>query len=195
MAKDSLPEPNPRNYPTPESYEKALKEWQGDLPAVTVERRKRELKAEDLAVYVYDRLEAKEVKRLYDMRPHRSNYSLEVQRVVKRATPEVDSLWKYVWQVYSRSKKNHDERSPLEIVESSSLKWIRRNKPRMIKESFFKGKGKKRIFRNDYPEDREMKVLFIGKLYQFIISHHVRDQKKTRYYGYKPLYKLHKNLV
>jgi hypothetical protein len=195
MLKKDQPQPDPRKHPTAESYEKALKEWQGDLPSVSVERRKRELKAEDLWIYVYDRLEAREVKRLYDLRPHRSNYPLEVQRVAKEAAPEVESLWKYVWQAYKRSEKNLDERSPLEIAESFSLKWIRKNKPRMIKESFFKGKGKKRIFRNDYPEEREMKTLFIGRLYQIIISHHFPDQRKTKHYGYHPLNKLHRNLV
>jgi hypothetical protein len=191
-------QPQPFNYKSLEDYVAAMETWLETLPRLSraMERNMRELVAEDLWVYVYDRLPAKEVKRLYDLRPHRSNYPFKVQGKVKQAAPEVENLWRYVWGAYKRSEKKKDERTPLEIVESAFLKWIKKTTPDYIYPSFFEGKNAKRLFAEDfYPDEGDLKRIFIGKLYQIILSHRFPNLKKTRYYGYKPLYKLHKDLL
>lgn len=120
-------------------------------------------------------------------------YPSEVFLIIKKAKPEIDGLWQYVWKAYKNSE--YDERTGLEILKDASLKWVTDNKPSMLKNKYFENETDL-PYDDQYPDERGLKRNFIGKLLQKIISDNfpsfLPDSQKTpKHFGLKNLYELY----
>ena len=124
-------------------------------------------------------------------------YPSEIFPLFKKAKPEIDRLWQYVYDGYKNSqKKPNEERTDLEILKHFSLKWIGKNKTTILKKKYFEDKIDHLFEGEQYPEARGLKRSFIGRLLQIIISDHLpkilsTPKKATKNYGQKTLYELY----
>lgn len=164
---------------------------------LTEETRSNPITPEQIAIDVFDKIGADGVKALWELRDPITNYPPEVSNLIHQANPEISKMWVFVWSVYkAKGRDTNEEKTSLEILQSSCLAWIGRNETNVLRRDFFEDSY---IFSGEqYPNDEGLKRLIIGRLCKVIISHYLPDilpspEEEQKYYGYKSLYKLEKS--